>query len=342
MIKKLVCFAITIIMLVQFIACKSNIMSGLGESSSNTTNKNDWEYSNMKKIILDTDIGVDCDDAVAIALLLGLQKRNLCQLLGVSTSTARSGATSAVRAILDYYGETDIPCGRMYTPFLPCDHTNNYAQKLMDKYNKPEAEEESVHLIRRLLANATEKVTLVAVGPLTTIAKLLQSEPDELSSLSGMDLVKEKVDTFYTMSGRFIHNFGEWNVVQDIPSARFVFDNMPVNTIVSPGELGDVVYTGSSVAGRENHPVLDSLIGFFEEQENYTPTEVYMRQSWDPLTCYAAVLGMDDFNISEKGDAKIDEFGVSTFTPNENGKFIILNSAKDNGEIAKKIDQLIV
>ena len=130
----------------------------------------------MKKLILDTDIGVDCDDAVALALLMALQKEGFCDLLAISTCTARVGATAAVRAITDYYGAYDIPCGRMYSPVLPCDRTNNYAEKLMKKYKKAEAEEESVHLLRKTLAKAQEKVVLVAIGPLTMIVSLAFKE----------------------------------------------------------------------------------------------------------------------------------------------------------------------
>ena len=295
----------------------------------------------MKKLILDTDIGVDCDDAVAISLLVGLKQKGFCDILGISTSTARVGATSAVNAILDYYGEKDIPCGKMYYPFLPCDNTNNYAEKLMKKYKKAEGTEESVRLLRRLLANAQEKVQLIAVGPLTMIAKLMQSNADDISPLNGIELMVEKVETFYTMACRFCVEFGEWNVLQDIQSASYVFANLPVPTIVSPGELGDTVFTGNVLAEKKDHPVWDSIVGFFEEVGSEKEPSEYSRESWDPLTCYSAVLGLDDFILSEKGDVSIDERGVSFFTPNKEGKCIILKSAKDPIDLGKKIDRYI-
>lgn len=296
----------------------------------------------MKRIVLDTDIGVDCDDAVALALLMKLKKSGFCEILGVSTSTARVGATSAVRAILDYYGEYEIPCGRMYSPFLPCDYENNYAEKLMKKYQKPEAEEESVHLLRRTIAGSTEKISLVAIGPLTMIAKLLQSKGDEFSSLDGEELLREKVDAFYTMSCRFCGNDGEWNVVLDISAARYVFEHCPVPIVVSPGELGDTVFTGGSLNQRENHPVLDSLVGFFEEKSEVEHGDILKRESWDPLTCYAAVFGTEKFEVSEWGKVRVDERGVSAFTPCKNGNHRILRRAKNPVALGNEIDEYLI
>lgn len=291
---------------------------------------------------MDTDIGVDCDDAVALALSVALKKTGFCEILGVSTSTARLGATSAVRAILDYYGEYEIPCGKMYSPFLPCDHVNNYAEKLMKKYQKPEAEEESVHLLRRTIADITEKISLVAIGPLTMIAKLLQSKGDEFSSLDGEELLREKIDAFYTMSCRFCGNEGEWNVMQDISAARYVFEHCPVPIVVSPSELGSTVFTGGSLRKREAHPVWDSLVGFFEEIGEVNDENILKRESWDPLTCYAAVFGTEEFETSERGKVYIDEQGMSTFTPCENGKHMILRRAKNPVALGKKIDEYLI
>lgn len=53
----------------------------------------------MKKFILDTDMGVDCDDAVALALLINYKKAGACDILGVTASSTREGATATIRTI---------------------------------------------------------------------------------------------------------------------------------------------------------------------------------------------------------------------------------------------------
>ena len=45
----------------------------------------------MKKIILDTDIGIDCDDAAAIGMLLQLEEEGKCFVEGITTCTTREG-----------------------------------------------------------------------------------------------------------------------------------------------------------------------------------------------------------------------------------------------------------
>ena len=55
----------------------------------------------MKKFILDTDMGVDCDDAVALALLINYKKAGACDILGVTASSTREGATATIRTICE-------------------------------------------------------------------------------------------------------------------------------------------------------------------------------------------------------------------------------------------------
>ena len=60
----------------------------------------------MKRILLDTDMGVDCDDAVALALTLKAENAGLAELVGVTASTTRRGAVATVNAICRYYGKS--------------------------------------------------------------------------------------------------------------------------------------------------------------------------------------------------------------------------------------------
>ena len=48
------------------------------------------EKNKKQRVILDTDMGVDCDDAVALAILLNKQIAKELEILCVTTSTPRS------------------------------------------------------------------------------------------------------------------------------------------------------------------------------------------------------------------------------------------------------------
>lgn len=62
--------------------------------------------------------------------------------------------------------------------------------------------EDATHLYRRILASQADgSVTMVSVGHLTDVAKLLESKPDEVSPLSGKELVSKKVKFWVAMLG---------------------------------------------------------------------------------------------------------------------------------------------
>ena len=137
-----------------------------------------------KQIIFDTDIGMDCDDAAALGILLNAHKRGECEILAITASTGREGATATVNAICDYYGVNGIPVGRMKRMLL-CDGVNNYARAVMEKYGTEDVETDAVPLLRKTLAEAAGKVSVIAVGPLSNLEELLKSKADEFSPLCG-------------------------------------------------------------------------------------------------------------------------------------------------------------
>ena len=58
----------------------------------------------MNKIIFDTDIGGDCDDAGALAILHEAQNAGKAELLAVTLSTSSPYAAGCADAINRYYG----------------------------------------------------------------------------------------------------------------------------------------------------------------------------------------------------------------------------------------------
>ncbi|MBQ4079481.1 MAG: nucleoside hydrolase, partial [Thermoguttaceae bacterium] len=63
------------------------------------------------KLIFDTDIGGDIDDAFALGLIHSLADRGRCELLGVTLTTASEWAAKFVAAENAVYGRPDIPIG---------------------------------------------------------------------------------------------------------------------------------------------------------------------------------------------------------------------------------------
>lgn len=70
----------------------------------------------MKKILFDTDLGDDCDDVLALDLLLAANRFGECELTGITYSSICRNSPSCIHAITSYYGMGNIPIGRMTIP----------------------------------------------------------------------------------------------------------------------------------------------------------------------------------------------------------------------------------
>lgn len=282
-----------------------------------------------KQIIFDTDIGMDCDDAAALGILLNAHKRGECEILAITASTGRDGATATVNAICDYYGVNGIPVGRMKR-MLQCDGVNNYARAVMEKYGTEDVETDAVPLLRKTLAEAAGKVSVIAVGPLSNLEELLKSKADEFSPLCGADLVKQKVDKLYVMIGSFPQNFGgkrfrEWNLLQDVPAARYVIENWGTKKVYLPHEIGAAVFTEM---GQNENPVWYSMKNF-AIANGVDISNGYRRESWDPVTCMIALNENNPlFIYSPDGTVKVDEDCVTLFEEKTGGldKYLSVNS----------------
>ena len=124
-------------------------------------------------VIFDTDIGNDCDDVLALAMLHTLANRGEVDLLAVTITKDNPLAARFVSTLNSYYGRPDIPIGVVRggkTPeagkFLPlADKRENgqlvYPRSLDDKKEVPEA----VAVLRQTLAKAKDQtVSIVQVG----------------------------------------------------------------------------------------------------------------------------------------------------------------------------------
>lgn len=282
-----------------------------------------------KQIIFDTDIGMDCDDAAALGILLNAHKRGECEILAITASTGREGATATVNAICDYYGVNGIPVGRMKR-MLQCDGVNNYARAVMEKYGTEDVETDAVPLLRKTLAEAAGKVSVIAVGPLSNLEELLKSKADEFSPLCGAELVKQKVDKLYVMIGSFPQNFGgkrfrEWNLLQDVPAARYVIENWGTKKVYLPHEICAAVFTEM---GQNENPVWYSMKNF-AIANGVDISNGYRRESWDPVTCMIALNENNPlFIYSPEGTVTVDGDCVTLFEEKTGGldKYLSVNS----------------
>ncbi len=300
----------------------------------------------IKKVILDTDIGVDCDDCVALALLLNKHKNKECELLCVTASSTRDGATATIQAICDYY-KVDVKIGAMALPKLACDEINSYATAVKTKYNTTDSSVDAVKLLRETLSSSSEKVTFIAVGPLVNVRRFLESQGDEISTKTGIELAKDKIDALYVMGGSFIENyeflgmkneeiFPEWNILQDIESAQIVADTFPNDIYFVPWEAGYQIFTHINDG---DNPVWYAMHAYARSQ-GYKE-EGFKRDSWDPVTCLLATEDCSKYyDFSKCGKVTVSNKGITTHTKCE-GKTRITLLKKSFKDIAFAINAQI-
>ena len=200
------------------------------------------------KIIFDTDIGGDADDLGALAMLHNYVTRGDCELQAIMLWTTDEYAVPAVDAINRFYHHPNIPIATRKDPTYttPVNYNkviaDNFEHKLT--YNDvPDA----VELYRKILSSAADSsITIVTVGPLLNIKRLLQTGADKYSKLNGTELISKKVKEFVMMGGQFPKGENEWNFNGDMPGVtKYVIDNLKVPIVFSGFELGASIKTGA-------------------------------------------------------------------------------------------------
>ena len=280
--------------------------------------------STKKQIIFDTDLGSDCDDVMALAYL-GYAERNLnAEVIAVTHCLKTKYGVPAINSFYRFFNMNKKPVGYMQGG---ADLTDQYAEKLALKFATEtdyEADGTATEVLRKALVNSNGKVVICAVGQFTNIGALLNSKPDSISELSGVELVKKYAQKIVLMAGKFTSEPDgtrglEWNVRWDVPATQTVVNSSPVPVAFLPSEMGIRAITGSNLVEKYNEQ--NPLSYAFKVY----PSAKNGRASWDPITAVYAVEGVKDFLTELKGVVTVTDNGETYFTKNENGNHILLH-----------------
>ncbi len=185
---------------------------------------------NQKRIVLDTDPGID--DSLAILLALASPEISLEGLSVVHGNSSTAQGTINALSVLELakashisvYKGCDLP---LVQPSLLAPETHGttglgYA-KLSAPLSQPKVQRGSDFLIERIMSSPG-KITLVAIGPLTNIAMAIRQEPR----------IVENVKEVFIMGGAIRHEgnttpLAEFNTYVDPHAAHIVFHSgMPI------------------------------------------------------------------------------------------------------------------
>lgn len=175
------------------------------------------------KIIIDTDIGDDADDALAICLAL---KSKELEVLGITTVFRNTAARAQITVkLLKLMGREDIPVyAGIGHPLVAEADVDAVPIQLLNGMETLEYQKDmdGVEFIKRSLQASQGEITLVTIGPLTNIAVLLRQYPG----------VKEKIKEIVMMGGAYYMHYNEWNILCDPEAADIVYSSgVPIRAI---------------------------------------------------------------------------------------------------------------
>jgi len=296
-------------------------------------------------IIFDTDLGPDYDDVGALAILHALADSGQVNILATISSNKNELVIPCIEVINTYFNRPSIPVGAPKSEGgvdLTTWHKVKWTEVLPAKYKHQTAKTsdapDAVKVYRKVLnAQPDHSVIICTVGFLTNLKDLLLSSSDEISPLSGKELISLKVKQLVSMAGTFPEG-REFNVHCDAAASIVVFDNWPTEILFSGFEIGKEVLTGKRLVKMniQNSPVKEAFELCFAEGD---PNG---RMSWDETAVLVAAKGTTPYYTTEKGKIKVDEKGHNTWTPDENGKHIRLIQKMPPAEVAFIIENYMM
>jgi hypothetical protein len=297
------------------------------------------------RLIFDTDMDTDVDDAGALAMLHALADNGEVEILATMVSSLYPWSVPATDAINHYYGRPHLPIGSPKGEGATLDRTFRYAKEIAEEFphrlrSNDEAPDAS-KLYREILAAQPDRsVVIVTVGYVTNLWDLLRTEPDEFSPLSGRDLAARKVKLWVCMGGRYpVHldprPFGNFKPHPE--AAVGAVRHWP--TPITFTGIGDEIPTGSLLP---ETPTDNPVRRAYELFLRATPT----RPSWDQVAVLYAVRGLGPyFELQTEGFNHIFEDGTNVWrlsSDEAEGRHCLLHLKMDGEKLAAVIDRLMI
>lgn len=256
-------------------------------------------------LLLDTDLGDDIDDALALALLLHSPEVELRGVTTVFRDAERRAQLT--RYLLRAYGREDVPVvAGVSRPLLqPWSALHSGAQlgsqfqvlpsDLMGLISDPTAPH-AIEFVREAIARhasqSQEKLTYLCVGPLTNLALLLAYAPELATQL---DIVLMGG----VFSGESHGEPWEWNIYCDPEAAAMVFQSGARLSVVPIDVTRQCVLSQEQTAHIESAPtkagqIVGRMTHIWREENERCPT---LHDPLAALTLFSDVVTWQDKRV---------------------------------------------
>ena len=280
----------------------------------------------MQKILLDTDIGGDIDDAICLAYLL---KEPQCELVGITTVCGEPEKRAAVADAICQTAGKQIPIvAGLDTTMQPVsvyptpDGADALAFWPHHSYEKADA---PAFLAQKIKENPHE-IVLIGIGNMTNIATVFSTYPDAAELLKGL----------YVINGYFGQDplpepYYNWNSWADPLASKIVFSSHVAVHRAIPLEVTDQLTMEAKQAKilfRSDSDLMKAVFSFgnawLESSEKLT--------LHDPLA--AVCVFHPEICRFERGNVQVE-----THLESNMGGTSFIPSQKGNVEIAKTVDR---
>lgn len=257
-----------------------------------------------QKVIFDTDIGDDIDDAFALALAVSSPK---LEVIGVTTAWGDTDLRARLaERLLKAMGRGDIPVAAGPKTNAASTFTQaRWAQLEAEPSNGwPDATRFTLDAIRR----NPGQITLIAVSPFSNVGALIDKDPATFRKLKKVVLMGGSIHRRYGDLGYFPDRGPEpeYNIVMDVASSKKLFasgvpiEMMPLDStqLKLDEVMRDTLFSQST-------PTTDALLSLYEEWRastgNPTPTlfdAMAVAEAIDPGLCPTTPMHIE---IDDKG-----------------------------------------
>jgi purine nucleosidase len=224
-----------------------------------------------EKIMIDTDIGDDVDDAFAVALALRSPE---LQILGITTTFGDTETRAKLAdRLLGETGHSDIPVA----VGAPTQAAGAFTQRAyaegghFARAAHPQAVEFTLDQVRK----NPGQITLVAIGPLVNVGALIDKDPATFRKLRRVVLMGGSIARRYGDLG-YAPDRGpepEWNIKNDIPSAQKLFaSGVPIFMMPLDSTQLKLDEVKRAILFQAGTPLTDALTLLYHEWGQQTPT----------------------------------------------------------------------
>jgi inosine-uridine nucleoside N-ribohydrolase len=215
----------------------------------------------MTKVLLDTDIGTDVDDAVCLAYLLSHPD---CELLGITTVTGEAEKRASLASVLCRAAGKEIPIYPGADRPMRGEQRQPIAQQAAALPRWPHTTDfplnQAVDFLANTIRSHPNEVTLLSIGPLTNMGLLFATYPDVAELLAGFVMMGGNFDEAGPQAGRL-----EWNVMGDPLASELTYGaKVRLHRSLGLNVTQQVVMPAETVRERFTAPLLRPVLDMAE------------------------------------------------------------------------------